>query len=377
MSIRIGLNLLHAQPGIGGGWNYISNLISAIAKYDQQNIYVAFVTKQSECLIPRNKPNIQRILIDIPTSSRLIRIFFENTVLLFWLKNHQLDCIHWFSGTKSVFCPIPSVVTIYDLKVFILGKSSFSQKLYLKWMVKHTTRSASRLLPMSISTQDELQSILLVDKAKTTVIPPVLNEHFKCQSPIETLNFRTTHGLPENFWLYVAHFYPHKNHVRLLYAYHELTQKGLYPWKLVLRGDPRGAETEVQTLIKHLALEKSVIMMPRLDESELPFLYSAASGLVFPSLYEGGGIPVIEAMACGCPIAASKIPSVHEYIGDCAEYFDPNDIQSIANAMDFVQKNNLQREERVKKGLERSEKYYPQSIIDSLVNAYRATLTRL
>lgn len=368
--MRIGLNLLHALPEIGGGWNYIESLISALARYGHEINYVAFVTQYSRELVPR-QPNFEVVPIRLASTIRSLRVVYENTIFNLLLKRFQLDCIHWFSGTQSFHCHVPSVVTVHDLKVFIHGKDSMLQQVYLKWAIKVTARRASLLLPVSVTTQQELQKILSVAASRMAVIPAIIDDSFSTRSCDDIIDFRTKYCLPVHFWLYVAHFYPHKNHIRLLQAYHNLKSCGFKPWPLVLRGDPKGAETDVMRIISELDLKNDVIFLPRLDEAELPVLYSTASALIFPSTYEGGGIPVMEAMACGCPIVAADIPAVREFAGEAAICFDERNVLAIADAMKNLQENMGICGKNIQNGIDRIKKHRPKYVAERLVHMYR------
>jgi glycosyltransferase involved in cell wall biosynthesis len=141
----------------------------------------------------------------------------------------------------------------------------------------------------------------------------------------------------------------------------------------VLRGGERGAREEVLRRIKRLGLEEDVIFLPQLEYSELPLLYSSAAALIFPSLYEGAGIPVGEAMACGCPVVASDIPAVREFAGEAANYFDPEDISSILDTVKAFQRNEENRQEKIQIGLDRSRRHKPDAVVDILIDAYRQT----
>jgi glycosyltransferase involved in cell wall biosynthesis len=208
------------------------------------------------------------------------------------------------------------------------------------------------------------------------VIPAVLPFQFAPAPPEKIAGIKTKYGLPERFWLYVAHLYPYKNHLRLLQAYHELISSGFSPWPLVLRGDTYGAEKEVIQAIAGFNLEKNVLLLPRLSENELTALYTAATALVFPSLYEGGGIPVLEAMACGCPVVAANIPPVREFAGDAASYFDPTDIEAIAKAMSAFQDTSSNWESKRQVGLAKAAEFRPQPVVSKLLKAYARAASR-
>jgi glycosyltransferase involved in cell wall biosynthesis len=279
--------------------------------------------------------------------------------------------MHWFANTQALVNAVPGVVTIHDLRVFD-NPVTFPQvrRLYLRLMMLITAKRAKILLPVSRSTASKLQNLLHVDPSRMVVVPVILPPNFVRSTPDAIAKFRAKYRLPNEFWLYVAHFYPHKNHIRLIYAYNQLKLSGVAPWPLILRGDPQGAETQVFDLITRLGLEDHIILLPRLNDQEMPTLYSAATALIFPSLYEGGGIPVVEAMACGCPVLASNIPAVQEFAGDAALYFDPTDIASICEAMKIFQNSPQKREACRHLGLVRAAEFRPERVINRLLQAY-------
>lgn len=369
--MRIGLNLLHAQPEIGGGWNYIASLVSALGDGDSTNTYIAFVTKNSRCLVP-TKSNFQTVFIGIDPASRLQRALYENTMLQVLGWKQQLDCMHWFANTQAIFNTVPAVVTIYDLQPFLnLAQFSPLKRWYLRFMVCRTVRHARVLLPMSDATSKALQHDLDARPEHMVVIPAIVGWRYTPASPSEIASLREKYMLPDQFWLYVAHYYPHKNHAGLLHAYCNVKRSGVKPWPLVLRGDDHGAEASVKKVVQECKLQEDVRFMPHMEVEELRALYSAATALIFPSLYEGGGIPVMEAMACGCPILASDIPAVHESAGEAGSYFDPHDPDAMARAMTNFQNDEALRAQQKIKGMARLAVYRPESVVDKLLEAYR------
>ncbi len=369
--MRIGLNLLHTMPEIGsGGWNYIQNLMIALGEHPAGCRYVVFATSASERMIP-DANDFEPVIVNLNSLSRFQRVAYENSLLQLLAVKYRLDAMHWFANTHAIINTVPSLVTVYDLQAF-QNLYSFSKikSLYLRTLIPYTARTARMLLPMSATTATELNHILGVPWTKMRVIPPCVNPAFQPAKQEDVLAFRRKYDLPTDFWLYVAHQYPHKNHVGLLRAYHKMKLNGIKPWPLVLRGDPAGAESEITETVSSLSLENDVKFLPRLSEIELPILFSAAGTLVYPSLYEGGGLPVIEAMACGLPVVASDIPAVREFAEDAVCYFDPSDINTMIGAMCAFQTDPDLRKKHRNRGLARAKEFQRHRIGQELVEAY-------
>lgn len=368
--MRIGLNLLHALPEIGGGWTYIRNLLSAIARDDDRNEYVAFATPVSAELIPAAR-NFRRVLVPLPSRVRSLRGLFENTFLQLKVRRERLDCLHWFANIQGIVNLAPPVVTIHDLQPFLnFATMPPLKRRFLRSSLQATVRNGATLLPVSQATANSLREILGARADSMYVIPPVLEPVFVPAEIQETEACRTRYNLPANFWLYVAHMYPHKNHERLLRAYAAVKRRQAHAWPLVLRGEFQPGVRPLDALVRELGLQRDVIILPPLKRAELPALYGAATVLVFPSLYEGAGLPILEAQACGCPVVASDIPAIREFAGDAAEYFDPRSEAEIENAMVRIASNPEMRDRLKRLGLEQARLVRQEPVVERLLEAY-------
>jgi glycosyltransferase involved in cell wall biosynthesis len=374
--MHIGLNLLHAHPKIGGGWNYIKTIVESLQSYDNRNIYTAYCTRSSKSLI-KEQENTKIVYVGINSANRIARIAYENSYLQWRVNVDKIDVLHWFANTRSIFSSKPSVVTVYDLLAFRCSEShSLLNRIYKNLMFPLSMQNADIIAPMSETTKKGIDEKFDIDSKKMIVIPPIIDDSFMPVDSEKIRAFRNKYKLPDKYWLYVAHYYPHKNHERLFKAYALLKSKQNTAWILVLCGMKNGADKLIAEKLKDAGIEKSVIWLPRIEDSEMSTLYSAATALVFPSLYEGGGIPIMEAIACGCPVVASDLPTTKEFAGNTiAECFDGENIEDIANAMLRFESDNIIDDHKMR-GLEKAKEYRKNVIIPRLLNAYYIAYTR-
>jgi len=360
------------MPSIGGAWNYIDNLVKTLVKYDNENLYTVFVTKHSIPIV-YGLTNLEIVNINVDSNSRIKRVFYENIILPIYIKHSKIDCLLWPNDTVGLINVVPSIVIIHDL-LDLINPSGLPliKRVYKKLILKNTIRNASFIMAISKTTAKEIQDvgkyISKRDLSDLAVVPNIIDYRFTKLSENETKTVKEKYKLPDKFWLYVAHYYPHKNHIRLIQAYSDLLKKEnntFYP--LLLRGNNIEQNKEIQNIIKINNLSEYVKFIPSMDFHELPALYNLATVLVFPSLYEGGGIPVMEAMACGCPVVASNIQTTKEFATDAAILFDPTSVESICNAMESFLKANDDVKKRLLVNAEQNVKLLrPEYVIDTI-----------
>lgn len=370
--MRIGLNLLHVVPGrIGGAETWIINFLTALAKEKGDNQYIVYTTR-------RFAPNVLRsadfdvVSVSLPPQMRPLRMFWEQAWLPIRLKRDRVDVVHSFANAPLLFANVPQVVTIYDLR-FILYPEQFRtlKRIYRTWVVRQTVEKASQVVAISQFTKDSLVRLLHVTPDKVSVIQLPVEDFFRPAKPSQIERFRKQYDLPDKFFLYVANTYPNKNHVRLLKAFANIRSVIGRDYYLVFRGEPDIAESEVQSAIARYNLSDAVIRIPRLRREELPLLYSAAIALVFPSLFEGLGIPILEAMACGCPVIASNTTAISEILGDAAGVFiNPLDVDEIGAAMVKIAKDKKLRDYYASKGLQRVKSFTFDRMADQILQVY-------
>lgn len=365
--MRIGLNLLPVRQGIGGTWSYIGGLLGALAEHDHRNEYVVFATGASVALVP-SQANFTTVLLPVPSASRVLRVLYENSLFRRAVARARLDCLHHVFGTLPSAGAVPTVVSMYDLIEFERPTDfNLVKRSYLRIMRRRAARQATIIAPMSHATANDIQSRLGVPRTRIEVVLPPLAPRFTRQRVEAAAGFRARYGLPDEFWLAIADALPRKNYGRLLTALAELRRGRATAWPLCIRGEPT---RELLEQIAELGLNDAVSFVPRLSDGEMPLLYSAASALVFPSVFEGGGLPVVEAIACGCPVVASNIATTLEFAGDAALTFDPMSIPAITRAMRECETDEQQRATRVETGLEVAMRLRPAAVAAACIRAY-------
>ncbi len=251
---------------------------------------------------------------------------------------------------------IPTVLTVYDLIPLLFPRQSSGRaRLLFRWTMALALRAACHVIVISEATRADLARYFTVPSNRVTVIPLAADAAFHPRPPGEVETVRRQYGLPESFILYLGSNKPHKNLPRLIEAWSRLTPH-VSRFTLAIAGvwDPRYPEARL--LAERLGLQ-NVRWLGPVPEADLPALYSAATLFVFPSLYEGFGLPVLEAMACGTPVVCSSTSSLPEVAGDAALLVDPTDVQSLAAAIADLLGSEARREEMKEKGLQQAARF--------------------
>jgi len=252
---------------------------------------------------------------------------------------HVLPLIH----------PLPSVVTVHDLGYrHFPDAHPFMQRLYLDWSTRFSARAATHIIADSQATQSDLIRFYNLRAEKITVIYPGRDEALK---PVDPAPVRAKYNLPEDYLLHVGTLQPRKNLIRLIEAF--IFQPSAF--SLVLAGRPGWLSAPILARAHEYA--PTVRLLDYVPDEDLAGLYSGARAFVFPSLYEGFGFPVLEAMACGTPVICSNTSSLPELVGDAALLVDPTDTMALAAAIIRVLSEPDLRAALVKKGFEQVKKF--------------------
>lgn len=251
-------------------------------------------------------------------------------------------------------------ISEFVVKIITLGRYSLSNLDYLKWSTSFALQTAKKIITVSEFTKSEILDVYGTKEEKLKVIYNGFNDdaYRKIENREKINETLRKYGINGKYFLYVGRLEKKKNTARLVEAFAIL--KETYPevdYKLILIGDASYGYDEIKYLIDEYGLDDKVIMLGWVRETDLPYIHNGASAFVFPTLYEGFGIPIIQALACGIPTIVSDIKVMREIAKDSVIYFNPYDKDAIACAMYNIISNEDLRKELEVKGLERAKNF--------------------
>lgn len=304
--------------------------------------------------------------------------FLLYPLLLRW-QIRGVDVVHICDHVNAVYIPHlrgkPHVITCHDMLAIrsALGEipdnpTRWSGRIYQRWILKNLCK-AQMVICVSRQTQEEIKRITGLDSSRVMMVPNALNYPYRPMDSKEARPRLQALGLDvaRPFFLHVGGNQWYKNRAGVLRIFAELIKMPEYRnHYLVMAGKPW--TYELRQLARSLALEKHVLELVGAENGDLCALYSMAAALLFPSLHEGFGWPIIEAQACGCPVITTNRPPMTDVGGEAAIYIDPSDT---AGAISNIAEGLGDRERRRVQGLENAANYSPEAMIGSYVDLYK------
>lgn len=331
--MRIGIDArLYTQTGVG---RYLRNLIGELQRQDHENKYIIYLRKEEYDKLKLVNIKWEKKQVNLPWHTVKEQIIFPLILL-----QDNLDVAHFPYFNVPIFYPKKYLLTIHDLIIdhFDTGRASMLpvflyklKRLGYKISIASGIKKASAITAISQTTKQEVIDHYHVSRDKITVTYDALDDHFgKIAKDVKPKNY---YNFP--YILYVGNAYPHKNLERLVMAFQKLKKR--FPnIKLVLAGEDKFFYPRLKQFGKENNLEQEIIFFGNADDSQLFNLYSFSKCLLFPSLMEGFGLPNLEALACGILPVVSDIPVFREIWGDKLFYFDPYNIEYMAEKIQYV-----------------------------------------
>ncbi len=381
--MRAGINAqllnLSSSYRAAGISRYILQLLAHMRPLtSQEDQLVAFTgrwTLPSE-LAPT--PHFQVRQSSLPTWKPSVRIGWEQLLQPPAVAAEHLDLLHSTSYVQPLFCPTKSVVTMLDLS-FLRMPGGFNRwnRAYLSAMATITARRCDRILAISESTRQDVIRFMGVPPEKVQVTYLGVDPQYR---PIEDqallARFRREKQLPESFLLYLGTLEPRKNVERLVEAYAQVRKGWQIPHKLVLGGAKGWLYGRIFERVRELGLGEDVIFTSYIPYNELPLWYNCAEIFIYPSLYEGFGLPPLEAMACGTAVITSSVSSLPEVVGNAAIMMNPLDVDAIADAIVKLLDNDSLRRRLQAEGPKQAAKFSWEEMAATTMRAYHELLGR-
>jgi glycosyltransferase involved in cell wall biosynthesis len=272
---------------------------------------------------------------------------------------------------------VPTVLTVYDLIPLRFPQfASARARLLFRLAMTLALRASDQVIAISEATRQDLHRAFHLPKERIQVIPLAAEESFQPPTLQEIQRVHSKYNLPEEYVLYLGINKPHKNLARLVEAWaHLARQRAIDNQKLVIAGAWDPSYPQIKHLAADLNLEQTIIFLGLIPEADLPGLYGAARLFVFPSLYEGFGLPVLEALSSGTPVACSHTSSLPEVAGEAAIYFDPAGPDKIAEALAKALNNAPLLEGLRARGLEQARKFTWRRTTRQTLQVYRQART--
>jgi glycosyltransferase involved in cell wall biosynthesis len=350
--MKIGVDAREIQDGvITGIGRSLSNFIQYFGHNERKHQLILFSEKELNISYPGKI--ITAVLGCYPT------FLWDQWKLPQALKNYKIDLFYSPYYKVPLSTTVPVVSQVLDLMFLIYPdyKNSLNllQKLYYAKFGKYFAKKSLSIITDSEHAKNDIVKQWKIDPKKIRVIPLGLASRYRPVTNLELLNkIKNKFDLPEKYLLYLGNFKPHKNVDSIIRVFHKIEKK--YPeYKLVLAGPLDKHSKKIKALINELGISERIILTDTIFEKDCPEgLLTLADLFVFPSLYEGFGLPPLEAMACGTPVIASNMTSIPEVVGDCGVLVNPLNVDEISKAILDLLNNSEKRQKYSAKGIERS-----------------------
>jgi glycosyltransferase involved in cell wall biosynthesis len=362
--MRLGVNVHLLSTTHTGIQHYIRALVPELVAQATSHEVVLY-GEPSQLSIPAGR-QVQWVPASRPLRSGTHRVLWEQTVLPRLLNRDRIDVFFSPAFILPMRWHGVGVVTVHDLNFEVSPETIHPvRRAYLRRITRRSVHRARKVIAISRSTASDITRLYGVPAEKVAVIPYGLDAIFTPENA-HTLEpmVRLCYSLPERFLLFVGTLEPRKNLPRLLDAYALARQRAELP-PLVLVGAPGWQHERISAQAVRLGIRECLVLAGYIPREHLPGVYAAASALLYPSLYEGFGLPPLEAMGCGTPVLASSTSAMPEVVGDAGILADPYSAQAIAEGILRVTQDEPLRRQLVEHALERAKQFRWESAAQS------------
>ncbi|MEQ1909408.1 MAG: glycosyltransferase family 1 protein [Vicinamibacterales bacterium] len=359
------------RPGRTGVGYYTEHLLRATAAQCGGDEITVISNRPIETASPL--PAHVRHLV---TFRRLPRFLWLQTQAPRLVRRIHADIVHFTNGMLPAASSVPTVVTIHDMSLTLFPRFHPTRRVLLnRPFVNLAARRADAIITVSETAKRDIVRLYGIDGARVHVVYEAAAPSFRViHDPCELRRVRERYGLTDRFLLYVGTIEPRKNLPTLIEAFARRRVAGDLPHQLVCVGPYGWLSQDIETLIDTLHVRDAITFTGYVPFEDLPAIYNLAELFVFPSVYEGFGLPVVEAMACGTPVLTGHVAALSEVAGGAAEEVASLDVESLGDAIVALTRDRARREERARLGLERAHTFSWSRAASETLKVYRAAV---
>ncbi|MGK7345527.1 MAG: glycosyltransferase family 4 protein [Candidatus Nitrospinota bacterium M3_3B_026] len=372
MKIAIDVRTI-SKPRSGVG-HYVTNLIRELQAIDGDNSYLLISNDGAYETEFSPRANFENYKTWISNENHLVGDLWESLWLPGMLRKRGVDVFHGPAFMIPLRLPaMRAVVTIHDIVAFIKPETvPLKYAMYMRFLISLVARKADRIITPSQSTKKDLVNILSIPEERINVVYEAVSGKFRPAGDAGVrADVKRRFGIRDRYMLFVGNLEPRKNLVRLLRAFEAARERLGGAYQLVICGKKGWLYKDILKTFREVD-KGDVILTSYVSDPDLVGLYQGADMFVFPTLYEGFGLPVLEAMACGAPVINSNVSSLPEISEDASILIDPLDVESISEAMVRLAFSESLRDELREKGLRRAARFSWTETARKTLDVYRS-----
>lgn len=352
--MHIGMDLISESSNSAGSMTYGKNLLQELAKQHPEDVYSVFINEESRSCFNVKCENVKYIEARYPYNKNpFVRRIAQQIWLPYRAKQCKLDVLHSINNVIPFGYSGRKIVTILDMTAFVQPKRfGYIKKIFLKSLVPWSAREADVVITISNYVKKQIIEICSVHPSK--VVTAYCGADDKKHQLVPSAPQFT---LPPKYLLFIGTLEPGKNIVRLIQAYQQVLRGGPEDLKLVIAGRKGWLYGDIFSEVERLNLRDKVLFLGKITNDGIIHVLKHAAIFVFPSLDEGFGLPVLEAMSAGCPVVTSNISALPEITGTAAVLVNPHDVNSIANGVRKILDEQDLAKELIQKGKTQADKF--------------------
>jgi glycosyltransferase involved in cell wall biosynthesis len=361
--MKIGISTFGGDGGKSGISQYIIKLLQQFAVMDRDQLMEVIVYGDEESIFVPPAGGLKPLCYDGSWRRPIVNIAWHQVLLPRLCSRRDYDVLFLPAGNRRLplSVPCPTVGTVHDFSsIHVEGKYDPGRVFYIKQVLPFLIRRLSHVITVSESSRKDIIEFAAVPEDRITMIPNAVDHGVYFPRDRGECGDRVAqrYGIRLPYILYLSRIeHPGKNHVRLIEAFELLKAREDIPHQLVLAGSDWTRAEAVHEAAAESRFSRDILFTGFVAGADIPLLYCGAELFVFPSLYEGFGMPILEAMACGTPMACSNLSSMPEVAGDAGVLFDPYQEEDIARAMGSLLTDRELRDTLVQRGIERSSQF--------------------